>query len=46
MIDSYYEIICSCLNVKAGTSTNNSELNKLIEDTFTHLQIYENNIVF
>lgn len=33
MLDSYYEIICSSLNVKTETSTNNSELNKLIEDT-------------
>ncbi|MGN1000958.1 MAG: hypothetical protein ACI4OG_03375 [Bacilli bacterium] len=39
MIDSYYEIICSCLNVKAETSTNNSELNKLIEDTITNEDI-------
>lgn len=39
MIDSYYEIICSCLNVKAETSTNNSELNKIIEDTITNEDI-------
>lgn len=39
MIDSYYEIICSCLNVKAETLKNNSELNKLIEDTITNEDI-------
>lgn len=39
MIDSYYEIICSCLNIQAETSKNNSELNKLIEDTITNEDI-------
>lgn len=39
MIDSYYEIICSCLNVKVETLKNNSELNKLIEDTITNEEI-------
>jgi len=39
MIDSYYEIICSCLNIKIETSKNNSELNKLIKDTITNEDI-------
>ncbi len=39
MMDSYYEIICSCLNVKVETLKNNSELNKLIEDTITNEEI-------
>lgn len=39
MIDSYYEIICTCLNVKTKNSINNSKLNKLIEDAITNEDI-------